>query len=388
MANYDLIYFALLPLLVAMLVVSVVHPTLVKIARRKHIVDTPNARKLNKVPVPMLGGVGVLCGILFAMGVVGCYGFQQSVSVMVVIALVVMLYTGVGDDILDFRPRWKFALQAFVVMLLIVPIGVSIDGLGGLWGLYYLPRWLSVILTLVAGVGIINAINLIDGVDGLCGMYVMMASLFFGLTFLVVGDMAYAVVAFATFGALIPFVLHNMYGTKYKMFLGDGGSLVLGFLSALFALRVVQIGEQMQNVGLYAFAFAVLSVPVCDTLRVMTTRMAHGTSPFKPDKRHLHHIFIALGMSHSATAFAMVMIGVIVVAAWAFVGMSGADGEVQIYATLVIALLLTWGVYYMLDYAIKRDMAWVTSMRCMLRRYSMRRTVMVKHLVRVLNDKT
>ena len=125
MTSYDLIYFALLPLMVAMLVVSVVHPTLVKIARRKHIVDTPNARKLNKVPVPMLGGVGVLCGILFAMGVVGCYGFQQSVSVMVVIALVVMLYTGVGDDILDFRPRWKFALQAFVVMLLIVPVGVS-----------------------------------------------------------------------------------------------------------------------------------------------------------------------------------------------------------------------------------------------------------------------
>lgn len=388
MTSYDLIYFALLPLMVAMLVVSVVHPTLVKIARRKHIVDTPNARKLNKVPVPMLGGVGVLCGILFAMGVVGCYGFQQSVSVMVVIALVVMLYTGVGDDILDFRPRWKFALQAFVVMLLIVPVGVSIDGLGGLWGLYYLPRWLSVALTLVAGVGIINAINLIDGVDGLCGMYVMMASLFFGLTFLVVGDTAYAVVAFATFGALIPFVLHNMYGTKYKMFLGDGGSLVLGLLSALFALRVVQIGEQNLDGGLYAFAFAVLSVPVCDTLRVMTTRMAHGTSPFKPDKRHLHHIFIALGMSHRATAFAMVMIGVMVVAVWNITVAGGADDEMQLYCTLAAALLLTWGVYYTLSYAIDRDAAWVASVRDALRRYSLSRTMVIKQLKKILNDKT
>lgn len=384
----DFIYVVLMPVLVALIAVSVVHPVLVKIARRKHLVDNPNARKLNKAPVPMLGGVGVFCGILFSMGVAGCYGLQQDVSVMVVVAMVVMLYTGVGDDILDFSPRWKFALQGFAVLLLIYPVGIVIDGLGGLWGVYYLPRVVSVVLTLVAGVGVINAINLIDGVDGLCGLYVMMASLFFGLSFLAVRDLAYAVMGFATFGALIPFVLHNMYGTKYKMFLGDGGSLVLGLMCAMFALRVVQRAEQMLDGSLYAFAFAVLAVPVCDTLRVMMARMMRGHSPFKPDRRHLHHIFISLGMSHRATAFTIVMIGAVIVALWDVAVICGADDEVQIYCTLAESVLLTWGVYYVLDYAIRHDAAWVVTLRRSLQRQSMRRRGVEKYLIKILNDKT
>ena len=112
-----------------------------------------------------------------------------------------------------------------------------IDNFHGLWGVYQLPWVLAVALTIVSGVGIINSINLIDGVDGLCSGYGMFATMLFGVIFMRMGDVSYSVLAFTIFGALIPFMLHNVFGKKYKMFMGDGGSLVLGFILSLFVMR-------------------------------------------------------------------------------------------------------------------------------------------------------
>lgn len=378
----------ILPMLVAMLVVVVIHPFLVKIARRKRIVDNPSARKLNKEPVPILGGVGVMCGILFGVGVTMCYGFDVDIPVAVVIALVIMLYTGVGDDILDFQPRRKFMLQIFVVLLMILSAEVYVDNLHGVWGVGYLPRMLSFALTLVAAVGIINAINLIDGVDGLCAVYVMFVAFALGLFLLVRGDVAYAVIAFATIGALVPFALHNMYGSKYKMFLGDGGSLVLGLISAMLALRVVQVGSGDMGVNAEAFALAVLSVPVCDTLRVMVVRVAHGHHPFRPDKRHLHHQFIALGFSHRATTFAVVALGgVVVVVLWLSVA-GGVAASVQLWVVLVAGMIAVWGACFVMRYMLNHDSWWVSALRVRMLRYgNSRRGTLVERLQRVLDDK-
>lgn len=386
--SQSIIYTALLPMLVAMLVAMVVHPSLVTIAQRKRLVDRPNARKLNKTPVPMLGGVGIVCGILFGVGLAGCLLPMPDMSIEIIIALVIMLYTGVGDDILDFNPATKFALQCFVVMLVVLSADLCVDNLSGVWGVYYLPKAFAVVMTIFAAVGVINAINLIDGVDGLCGLYVMMTSLFFGLHLLVVGDNSYAVMAFSTLGALIPFVLHNMYGRKYKMFLGDGGSLVLGLICALLAVRLIQRDEAPHTGNLIAFTFATLSVPVCDTLRVMLSRLADGHSPFRPDKRHLHHILLSLGMTHRAVAFTLVAAGVSCVAVWSGSVVMGASAEMQICCTLLSALILTWGIYFLLSYARRRNAEWVAAISRRLGASAESHTSLGKKLRGVLNDKT
>lgn len=386
--DWSVVNMMILPMLVAMLVVVVIHPLLVKIARRKHIVDNPSARKLNKEPVPILGGVGVVCGILFGIGVTICYGFDVNIPVAVVIALVIMLYTGVGDDILDFEPRRKFVLQVFVVALMMLSAEVYVDNLHGVWGVEYLPRILSFALTLVAAVGVINAINLIDGVDGLCAVYVIFVALSLGLFLLVRGDVGYAVIAFATIGALVPFALHNMYGTKYKMFLGDGGSLVLGFIAAMLALRVVQMGSGDMGINAEAFAFAVLSVPVCDTLRVMAVRVAHGYSPFRPDKRHLHHQFIALGLSHRVTTFAVVALGGVVVVVLWLSAMGGAAASVQLWTVIAAGAVVVWGAYFMMSYMLNHNDRWVIALRGRMLRYGNKhRGAVVEQLQRVLDDK-
>ena len=237
-----------LPIFVASIVVFVIHPHLVKIAKMKMIVDNPNARKLNKEPVPVLGGVGVFFGLMFGIGVAGYYTQGMNIQFELIVAMMVMLYTGVGDDILDLSPTLRFALQIFTVCMMMFLCGIYIDNFHGLWGIYKLPLAVAVLLTLVSCVGIINSINLIDGVDGLCSSYGMFASLLYGICFIRMGDVSYAVMAFSLFGSLIPFLLHNVFGRKYKMFLGDGG---IGNAEKLCDCGIYgQVGEDYSLEGL------------------------------------------------------------------------------------------------------------------------------------------
>ena len=357
----NLIFVAALPVFIASLVVFLIHPRLVKIAKKKQIVDNPNARKLNKVPVPVLGGVGVFFGLMFGLGVAGYYVQNMEIQFELIIAMMVMLYTGVGDDIMDISPTTRFALQIFTVCLMMFLCGIYIDNFHGLWNIYRLPLGIAIVLTLISGVGIINSINLIDGVDGLCSGYGMFASLLFGICFVRMGDTSYAVLAFSMFGALIPFMMHNMFGAKYKMFLGDGGSLVLGFICSLYVMRIIQSGSEHITGSSVSFTLAVLAVPVFDTLRVMTARMLKGRSPFSADKTHLHVVW------HVCNVFDLCP-------------------ETQLYVTAAAGLILTSGLYYTMDYVETRCPSKYAAMRRFVERHSLHRSGVLLKVRNVLDS--
>ena len=167
-----------------------------------------------------------------------------------------------------------------------------------------LPGWVAVPLTVVAAVGIINAINLIDGVNGLSSGYCITACTMFGTLFYLSGDMKMTILAVVSVGALIPFFLHNVFGKTSKMFIGDGGTLVMGVVITVFVIETLRSGSACgayvgPEVGLIPFSLAVLCIPVFDTLRVMFSRILRGTSPFRPDKTHLHHMFMRPRCSRS-----------------------------------------------------------------------------------------
>ena len=380
-------YIVALPIVIAAVVVSAIHPKLVKVARLKKIVDNPNARKLNKQPVPVLGGVGVFFGLMFSLSVAGYYIPGMNIPFELIIAMLIMLYTGVGDDILSLSPRLRFALQIFTVCLMMFLSGIYIDNFHGLWGIYELPRLGAFLLTLVSCVGIINAINLIDGVDGLCSGYGMFASIMFAICFLRMGDVSYAVLAFAVFGALIPFLLHNMFGRRYKMFMGDGGSLVLGFICSLFVMRVIQSGYDVVSGSTVSFTLAVLSVPVFDTLRVMTSRILQHRSPFSPDKTHLHHMFIELGCSHVITAINIITLNGLVVVAWHICNLLRLSPEVQLYVTIASGLMATSGLYYGVALLKKHRPATYECMQAFVKKYIIRRTGILITMQRILDGK-
>ncbi len=306
---------AILPALFAILVVSILHPKLVLVALRKSIVDNPDARRLNKKPVPVLGGVGIFAGVLISVCLFACiYGTKPSFAVLS--ASVIMLLLGLFDDMTDLRASFKLIVQLLAIAIVMFVGNFRIDSLHGLWGIYALPDWLSISLTLVAGAGVINALNLIDGVDGLSSGYGIITSLICGTVFYMAGHMEFTILCFALTGSLIPFFIHNIFGRKYKMFMGDAGSLVLGLLFAVMIMQFSRTGGLPSIKGIVSFLIAVFSVPVFDTLRVMTMRMLRKRSPFSPDKTHLHHIFIDMGYHHPAATAIILGLDLVLVGIW------------------------------------------------------------------------
>ena len=350
------ILLSLIAFVVAFVSAVWIHPKILKVAKVKNITDNPDKRKLQREPVPVLGGVVVFFGIVMGMGLVSPYCDCHN-TIFVLALMVLMLYTGTMDDIYGLTPRMRFTIEIVAALAIIALGGYAVDNFHGLWGIHRIPWWLSVPLTVVTVVGIINAINLIDGVNGLSSGYCIMACAIFGLFFWQIDDMMMTTLALASIGALIPFFIHNVFGNRMRMFIGDGGTLMMGMVLSLFVLQVLDADHATEaelfdtghgpgrELGLIPFTLAVLSIPVFDTLRVMTRRILRGTSPFHPDKTHLHHAFIDLGFSHLATTLTILGMNVTIVGGWYLLYQIGYSINTQFYFVVAVGLLCTMGVY-------------------------------------------
>lgn len=319
------------------------------IAKLKNIVDNPDARKLQKVPVPVLGGIAVFFGMVVAFATAGIIHDISNMLAMVCV-MTIMLYVGTMDDIIGLTPKMRFLVEILVVLLLIYCNDYSINNFHGLWGIYQIPQWIAVPLTVFACVGIINAINLIDGVNGLSSGYCIVTCLIFGSAFLISGDVERASLAILSVGALIPFFCHNVFGKESKMFIGDGGTLLMGTIMSSFVINALKtdsliVSETPANFGVIPFTLAVLAIPVFDTLRVMSARIIRGTSPFNPDKTHLHHLLFDLHFSHVGTTGTEILANLLVVGSWYLSYRLGASIELQLYIVIALGLLITFGLY-------------------------------------------
>ena len=343
------IHHILIPALFAFLGTLWIHPKVLKIAIMKNLVDNPDARKLQRNPVPVMGGIAVFFGILIGL----CTSqtiFENANVFMLVSAMMIMLYTGTIDDIIDLTPTIRFVIEILIVLWLIVINESSISSFWGLWGVGVIPDWVAWPLTVFAAVGIINAVNLIDGVNGLSSGFCFMASTLFAIMFYYSGNTVMCTLAVSASGAIVPFFLHNVFGKSTKMFIGDGGTLVIGTMMSMFVISI--LGENslsaqyaLKGMGLIPFTLAILAVPIFDTLRVMSTRMLHGSSPFHPDKTHLHHMFIDLGFSHVGTTVSILSLNFLIVATWFLSYKLGASVEVQLYIVLALSIMVTFVFY-------------------------------------------
>lgn len=335
--------------LVALIATWWVFKKVLKIAMLKNIVDNPDARKLQRTPVPVLGGVAVFFGMTVALVVTRVFFDTYSLFAIMGV-MTIMLYVGTMDDILSLSPKLRFLIEIIVVLLLIYCNDYSLNDFHGLWGIYEIPEWIAVPLTVIAGVGIINAINLIDGVNGLSSGYCIMACSVFGAAFIISDDMDAASLAILAVGALIPFFCHNVFGKKSKMFIGDGGTLLMGTIMTSFVIGALNTNSPMAakvgpEFGVIPFALAMLVVPVFDCLRVMFARILRGTSPFQPDKTHLHHLLFDMGFSHVGTTATELLANLLVLGIWYLSYKLGASIDLQLYIVILLGLLITVGFY-------------------------------------------
>ena len=345
----ELSQIAIIVTLVAMLTSALVFPFALRFALKHDIVDKPNARKLQRSPVPVFGGVVVYSGIL-AGGLVLLFFFRSPMLAWILFSVALMMVIGTWDDINGLPAFVRLLVEVLLVGGFIATTGIYIDNLHGLWGVYEMDPLYAIPISIFAGVGTINAINMIDGVDGYSSGYAMLACLCFAFAFHSAWTPGMVCLTLIAGGALLPFFMHNVFGARSRMFIGDGGTLMLGMLltSLAFSALSSKVGLgplEDQNVCIPALVIGVGCIPLFDAVRVMFVRMIHGKSPLKADKSHLHHLFIDMGFSHLGAAMFIIQMNIVVLLGWWLAWYLGASMDVQLYVVVAMALMVTAGVY-------------------------------------------
>lgn len=307
------ILFIIIAFAISAYVARLIIPRILLISFRKKLFDIPDERKVHKRAIPRLGGVSFFstillscCSVLAIRTLTG-YGISAMMAsyilsefLVLVCGMVLLYLTGIADDLVGVRYRQKFIVQIICASLFPVA-GLWINDFYGLFGVGIVSAWFGVPFTILTIVFITNAINLIDGIDGLASGLSSVSLLVFGFLFIEKGLWIYSMLAFSTFGVLVPFFYYNVFGSAEharKIFMGDTGSLTLGYILSFLAIKYSQNTEFISvTQGAFVIAFSTLIVPAFDVVRVVIVRIYHGKSPFEPDKNHIHHQFLAMGFT-------------------------------------------------------------------------------------------
>ena len=296
-------------------------PLVIRIARERGFVVRPNKRTVHNGDIPNIGGLDIFISYLLLFILFAFNNVQNAHYV--VTGLIIIMLVGFMDDLIVFKPKTKLVGELLAGVMLIVFADVRISNLYGLFGIEFIPLWASYILSFIVLVGIINALNLIDGVDGLASGLGMLYSLCFAIYFYAVGDNLMSVLAFALIGALAVFFIYNVFGGRHKIFMGDCGSLFLGYMMTWFVFEMfdLNMSENVKPIwhisAVPAVCFTIMFVPLFDTMRVMMTRLKQGKSPFSADRNHIHHLLLRCGFKHKrVTAILLVVSLLFILLAW------------------------------------------------------------------------
>ncbi|MBB4621129.1 MraY family glycosyltransferase [Parabacteroides faecis] len=301
-------------LLISIFLSALIIPRVLVVAFRKKLFDIPDERKVHSGIIPRLGGITFVPTILFALcfttGLRYLIGYEiPSESLHFIIpefyfmacGLTLLYLSGIKDDLVGLRYRSKFVIQIIAASL--IPLsGLWINNLYGIFGINELTPWLGIPFTILLTVFIVNAINLIDGIDGLASGLSSISLLTLGSIYVYYSQWIYATLAFSTLGVLLPFFYYNVFGKVdrcKKIFMGDTGSLTLGYILAFLAIRYASYNPQVApySEGAIIVAFSTLIIPMFDVIRVVLLRARTQKNLFQPDKNHIHHKFLAMGLS-------------------------------------------------------------------------------------------
>ncbi len=278
-------------------------PTILRVARQKNLFDEPGKRTVHKIRIPTLGGLAIFIGFLFTYSLFVDW-FESTKIPFLIPSLLIIFGIGIKDDIFATAPIVKLMGQIIAALIIVGMGDLRITDLHGFFGLEinYLT---SVMISVFVIVFITNGFNLIDGIDGLAATTGIITILSFGIWFYINGNYHIPIMSSALVGGLLAFSYYNVFSKRQKIFMGDTGSLLLGFLLAVVAINFSEFSildkysghTYVMNSG-PAVAIAILIVPIIDTTRVFFIRISQGKSPFTADKNHIHHRMLALGFTH------------------------------------------------------------------------------------------
>lgn len=324
-------------------------PKVKRIVSAKQLMDEPNQRSSHKKSTPSLGGIAFYMIFIFGLYFNNQYD-QFDVAMSILPGITLMFFLGLKDDLVALSPRIKLGGQVLACLFVLYHYKFEIESFHGFFGIFDMPIWVTVPFAMLIMLAIINAYNLVDGIDGLAASISTVALLFYALCFFWIGRYFLAFTAIVMIGALIGFLVFNL-SERRKIFMGDTGSLVIGFLIAVFSIRLLALDN-----GLQALPFnpkyvpvimgTIIFVPLFDVIRVFTLRIVSGKNPMSPDRKHIHHVVIdKLGWSHRRTAFAISCVSFFITSSTILLIMLG-FGLIVIMTYLSLVVIFITGLLY------------------------------------------
>ncbi|EDA3139656.1 UDP-N-acetylglucosamine--undecaprenyl-phosphate N-acetylglucosaminephosphotransferase [Salmonella enterica subsp. enterica] len=317
-----------------------------KVAIKIGLVDKPNFRKRHQGVIPLVGGISVFAGICFMFGLSDYYIPHLS---LYLICAGVLVFVGAMDDRFDISVKIRAVVQAVIAVVMMVIAKLHLGSLGyifGPWELVLGP--FGYFLTLFAVWAAINAFNMVDGIDGLLGGLSSVSFAAMGLILWFDGQTSLAMWCFAMIAAILPYIMLNLgiLGRRYKVFMGDAGSTLIGFTVIWLLLETTQ--GKPHSISPVT-ALWIIAIPLMDMVAIMYRRLRKGMSPFSPDRQHIHHLVMRAGFT-SRQAFVLITLAAAILAG------VGVTAEYSHFVPEWVMLVLFLLAFFLYGYCIKR--AW------------------------------
>jgi len=332
---------------ISILITLLAIPSILHVARSRHLYDDiGHFRKQHDHGIPRLGGVAIFVSFAITVMIFSVVDKSFSVSYLLISAII-LFAMGLKDDLSGVNSSTKFLIQFIVSLNLVVLGDIRLTSMYGILGISDLPYLVSVGLTILVIMLLINAFNLIDGIDGLASTTGIIANGSFAVLFIYMHQYELAVVALAIVGAIIGFLRFNI--TPAKIFMGDTGSLLIGLISAVLAIKFIELnkltlGGSAKIYSAPALTVAILIGPIFDTIRVFIIRIINGGSPFEADRNHIHHRMLRLGFTHMQTTLIFAVINIMaIVIVFLFRGYGNPVLVVSIFA---LSIAFNWTITF------------------------------------------
>lgn len=342
----------LLSFLIPLVLMPMVLPVFVLIAHRKRITDGPGPRKRQRRPVPLMGGTVMMLVICVTSVVINL--FYDITPLFPVLCVMCMLYIfGIMDDTIGLGWGFKLVLQIVAVLMLYLGTNYGIYSVRGIHLLENLSPLMSGVLTVFCGVMLLNAVNFSDGIDGLASAFGVMVGIVMGYWHTRHGFVTQAIISFIMVGIMSSFFCYNVFSKRYKTYMGDSGSLVLGlfiFIAVTDNRLLMLDGSFLADNYSFSFIIALLSVMLFDLIRVVVLRVLRHKLPYEGDRTHLHHLYVDMGMNHLMATVILLLSNLAAIGVWFVSAKTGMPILPQMLLTLLGGVIFVWLPYFQIVY--------------------------------------
>ncbi len=319
-------------------------PKIIGVVEYKRLMDDPNSRSSHKERTPTLGGISFFYTLIFAFFFIEDRALFNE-GMYIIPGLTILFIVGLKDDLVVLSPISKLVAQIIAITFVLVNEGFTVYSLNGFLNIYEIPYFLYLIIGGFVMLTIINSYNLIDGIDGLASIVGIVVMVIYTTIFYLSGESFFALISITTNACLMAFFGFNVSSNK-KIFMGDTGSLIVGFIISVLTLKFLSLRPEdyeglpflLENAPI--IAISILIVPLFDTARVFTLRIAKKKSPFSPDRNHIHHILIDFwGLSHKQASFIIGCFNIIFVVLFIILGSKAKNTGMVIMLVSVVIFL-------------------------------------------------